>query len=84
MAVTSRYPLAGHGRRPDETTEGIYAAVTAAVDDRAGSVVLPPEMSLSRTAYRMRVRRVAELCGSHASSVSFMDDGSALVELVTE
>lgn len=84
MAVTSGYPFAGHGRRPDAMTESIYAAVMAAVDDRLGRVVFPPVKSMSHAAYRMRLRRAAEMCGAHASSVSFRDDGSAVVELVVE
>lgn len=81
MTEETMYPFSGHGRRPDGLGVDVYARIREAVDKGEGTVELPPVDWLERTAYRMRVRRAAELCGAHAASVSFSPSGRATVTL---
>lgn len=75
------YPFSGHGRRPDGLGVDVYARIREAVDKGDGAVELPPVDWIGRAAYRMRIRRAAELCGAHAASVSFSPCGGATVTL---
>ena len=77
----TRYPFSGHGRRPDGLGVDMYTRIREALDKGEETVELPPVDWIERTAYRMRVRRAAELCGAHAASVSFLSGGGAVVTL---